>query len=114
MTPVDPAQRDGAPKYRDGLDAQADYASYKDRKLRAKERDLGLEPGSLGTWTPRGVQPVARMADCPEHGLHGERDRCFNCDEQVRRPVYVALRWLVPAALVALALAFLLGYLIGG
>jgi hypothetical protein len=69
-------------------DAHAQAMRIKDAKRERRER-LGLE------------HPVARMAECDEHGLHGERETCFDCERPVRRPIYV--RAWVCAVLVALA-----------
>lgn len=54
-------------------------------------------------------RPAARIAECPEHGLHGERLACFECQQPVRRPLY--LHATTCAALIAgsSAVAFLLG-----
>lgn len=32
---------------------------------------------------------VAYIANCPEHGLHGERDDCFVCGKEVQHTVFV-------------------------
>lgn len=31
------------------------------------------------------VPPVVNIAHCPEHGLHGSRERCFVCDQPVEQ-----------------------------
>lgn len=66
------------PRYRDGIEAQADYRIKKDakeaRKLRERldaERRAIREDGAID------------IAKCPTHGLHGRRNACFVCGETV-------------------------------
>lgn len=56
-----------------------------------------------------GRRPVARIAECPTHGLHGERERCFECAAPVRRPVFVA-GWV---SVVVAGVAVVVGVAIG-
>lgn len=81
-----------------------------DKAVRRVERG----EGSPSDYRRAGVdmpQPIARMADCPEHGLHGEREACFDCGREVDHPIYVALRWVLIVLVVTAALAFAAGWL---
>lgn len=54
------------------------------------------------------MRAFARIADCPDHGLHGERERCNTCGAKVSRPLYISARAFFILQLVLLLFMVLL------
>lgn len=61
-------------RYRDGIEAQADYRIKKGNKEAARRiADLNAKRREIE------ARGATAFAHCPTHGLHGERNHCYVC-----------------------------------